>query len=245
MASPKPRDQRAYDAARYDGLKSDPAFKAGRAAYAKTRMSADSGDLHRKNAEAQRRWRRAHPDEHRRRKRVRYQALRAAVLKFLGGVCRCGFSDPRALQIDHVHGGGTRVMRSTVHETFYRSILRGERSGLVRLLCATCNWRERLRLKKPAKFPKATYLVLRKRVVAHLGARCECGESDIDVLHIDHVHGGGSIERRATKLRADYYRAMLTAAPGTHQLLCPNCNWIKKHDNASESSSPQRLASVG
>ena len=35
------------------------------------------------------------------------RALRMEVLGLYGGVCaRCGFSDERALQIDHVQGGG-------------------------------------------------------------------------------------------------------------------------------------------
>ena len=40
----------------------------------------------------------------------RYRArVRAKALDHLGNVCvRCGFSDPRALQIDHVNGNGLR-----------------------------------------------------------------------------------------------------------------------------------------
>lgn len=48
-------------------------------------------------------------DRGRRRKDVvrSYQKRRTQVLRALGGKCvQCGFCDPRALQIDHVDGGG-------------------------------------------------------------------------------------------------------------------------------------------
>src|SRR5690606_22318669 len=38
----------------------------------------------------------------------RKKAIRNAMIELLGGKCvKCGFSDIRALQIDHVNGGGT------------------------------------------------------------------------------------------------------------------------------------------
>ena len=73
---------------------------------------------------------------------VRREQIRADIVAMFGGACqRCGFSDRRALQIDHIHGadeprghplrGGWRL---------YRKVLTGERSrdGL-QLLCANCN----------------------------------------------------------------------------------------------------------
>ncbi len=50
---------------------------------------------------------------------------------------RCGFSDERALQIDHVHGGGTAESRKIGPAGLYARILRGEPGYQV--LCANCN----------------------------------------------------------------------------------------------------------
>jgi hypothetical protein len=80
---------------------------------------------------------------------------------------------------------------------------------------------------------------LRRAVVVHLGARCPCGETDVDLLHIDHVHGGGSVARRSQP-RDQYYRAMLTAPLGEFQVLCPNCNYIKKNTAPNERPGPRR-----
>lgn len=63
--------------------------------------------------------------------------FRARLL--VGKVCRrCGFSDPRALQFDHVNGqGATLPLRS-------QAVLeRGLADGRLQILCANCNWIKR------------------------------------------------------------------------------------------------------
>lgn len=67
----------------------------------------------------------------------------------LGGKCvRCGFDDPRALQIDHINGnakddqnnrhqyGGIRIFR-------LRKMSDEELRSTYQLLCANCNWIKR------------------------------------------------------------------------------------------------------
>jgi len=71
--------------------------------------------------------------------------LRGRAFLKLGRVCnRCGFSDPRALQIDHVHGGGTKEgkERSGRGAGLYRRVLL-DTTGKYQLLCANCNWIKR------------------------------------------------------------------------------------------------------
>ena len=73
----------------------------------------------------------------------RRRALRAAALAHLGGVCcRCGFSDVRALQIDHVNGGGSKEHRAIRNDGIHRKVLAGEPG--YQLLCANCNWIKRV-----------------------------------------------------------------------------------------------------
>ena len=69
--------------------------------------------------------------------------LRIAVLAFLGNkCCRCGFNDPRALQIDHVNGGGKQELKNVSRHTYYRKVL-ADTQGRYQLLCANCNWIKR------------------------------------------------------------------------------------------------------
>lgn len=71
------------------------------------------------------------------------QERRRKVLAILGDVCvRCGFSDERALQIDHVHGNGSKEYGGGKGRVPMQRILRGETEDY-QLLCANCNWIKR------------------------------------------------------------------------------------------------------
>lgn len=65
--------------------------------------------------------------------------LRKACLQLLGIVCKkCGFSDERALQIDHVNGGGyAERLRLNTHQLYQRVLAHPED---YQTLCANCNW---------------------------------------------------------------------------------------------------------
>ena len=71
------------------------------------------------------------------------KTLRSKVIEHLGGCCkRCKFSDARALQIDHVNGGGTAEYRSLGSSAVYRKVLK-DTTNMYQLLCANCNWIKR------------------------------------------------------------------------------------------------------
>src|SRR5487761_1158780 len=73
---------------------------------------------------------------------------------------------------------------------------------------------------------------------------CKCGVSDIRCLQLDHIYGGGTKERiisningKVINTKADrtvcYYRWILknpVLAKEKFQLLCANCNWIKRYE---------------
>lgn len=70
-------------------------------------------------------------------------------------------------------------------------------------------------------------------VVEHYGGECSrCGETDLDVLCIDHIDGGGGQHRkRLAKDGTTTYRWLVkNNYPVGFQVLCFNCN-IKKHLN--------------
>lgn len=58
--------------------------------------------------------------------------------------------------------------------------------------------------------------------------------TDPRCLQIDHVHGNGVQERKKRKHSSGYYRGILKevrAGSKDYQLLCANCNWIKRVEN--------------
>lgn len=89
---------------------------------------------------------------------------------------------------------------------------------------------------------KAYRQKLRKSVVAFLGGRCQSptcstvnedgtkGCTDERCLQVDHVYGDGSKERKELNISA-FYLKVLADATGAYQLLCANCNWIKRYLN--------------
>lgn len=64
-----------------------------------------------------------------------------------------------------------------------------------------------------------------------------CGNSDIRVLQIDHINGGGRKEIKSFNSGGylHYYYKQLVQDKITflkkYQLLCANCNWIKRIEN--------------
>lgn len=77
-----------------------------------------------------------------------YQSVRNAIFELLGASCRqCGFSDRRALQIDHVNGGGSaeRLRTKKTGWSGYKFILEKIMTGSTdyQILCANCNWIKR------------------------------------------------------------------------------------------------------
>lgn len=72
-----------------------------------------------------------------------YRRLRLEIVGILGGECRgCGFDDIRALQVDHIKGGGTREIREIGNHKIYRKIRDVGPEGY-QLLCANCNFIKR------------------------------------------------------------------------------------------------------
>lgn len=68
---------------------------------------------------------------------------RRRALMWLGGRCvKCGFNDLRAIQIDHVKGGGRQDRKTGGMAAFYRRVI-ADTTGAYQALCANCNWIKR------------------------------------------------------------------------------------------------------
>jgi len=81
-------------------------------------------------------------------------------------------------------------------------------------------------------------LQIRTNVINRLGGKCmNCGIDDFRVLQIDHIYGEGKKDRkeRFEGSPLKYYKFLLTKPLEeiklTYQILCSNCNWIKRHEN--------------
>lgn len=71
---------------------------------------------------------------------------------------------------------------------------------------------------------------IKRQVIEHYGSICACcGESHIEFLAIDHIHGNGNISRRNNSKGGSggvpYYQKLIREEyPEGYRVLCHNCN---------------------
>lgn len=77
----------------------------------------------------------------------------------------------------------------------------------------------------------------KKKAFNKLGNRClHCGFTDPRALQIDHIYNDGYLERKLLKGSSSVgrYKRVLEDVDGRYQLLCANCNWIKRMNREEE-----------
>lgn len=76
---------------------------------------------------------------------------------------------------------------------------------------------------------------IRKSAIEILGGKCViCGFNDYRALQIDHINGGGSKERKERLYKGNFHQNVINSfinKENKYQLLCANCNWIKRYVN--------------
>jgi hypothetical protein len=86
------------------------------------------------------------------------------------------------------------------------------------------------RRKRDALWHRKQHESVKIEIFKTLGSKCNiCGFDDIRALCIDHINGGGLLER--AKPKGQYYVVIckkLRDSCEDYQLLCANCNLIKK-----------------
>ena len=94
---------------------------------------------------------------------------------------------------------------------------------------------DKLGIRPKGNYPRSMYSakVLRQKIIEILGSKCvQCGYSDIRALQIDHVNSNGAYERKSIGIPKMYAKAYEEVSRGNYenyQILCANCNWIKRH----------------
>ena len=166
----------------------------------------------------------------------------------------CGKSDIEILTVDHIDGNGAEHRREIGLAgmggyNFYRWLKKNNYPDGFQILCFNCNFRKRneqLKPKNPTHLQqvKAKYVrgVKLECLDNYGGYECTCGETDIEVLTLDHVNDDGAEHRRKTGTRGHNFYHMLrkNGFPNDPplQVLCLNCQIKKrqrKYDEERES----------
>lgn len=85
---------------------------------------------------------------------------------------------------------------------------------------------------KYVKTRQISYYKRRGEIIKKLGEKCKrCGyNQDIRAFQFDHINGNGAEDRRRLDRRLGYHKHIL-ANLSKFQLLCANCNQIKRMEN--------------
>jgi len=95
--------------------------------------------------ENMRKYRADNPDKHRAQSRAAKKKLKEAVLDVYGRTCSaCGFSDVRALTLDHVLNNGAEERASVGERGVYRRALKPEFRLEYQTLCMNCQFIKRV-----------------------------------------------------------------------------------------------------
>jgi hypothetical protein len=176
------------------------------------------------------------------------QILKAEVLSAYsdGKPCcvSCKETEIKFLVVDHIGGGGN-IHRKKVRSGFYARLKKDGYPSGYRVLCFNCNWKSWDRVTTRGRGPSGTwrrknplgYAEQKRRlqkenedrkelVINHYGGKCVCcQQSDMDVLSLDHVHGGGTKHRREVGSGSKFYRWVeKNNFPPGLQVKCLNCN---------------------
>lgn len=89
------------------------------------------------------------------------------------------------------------------------------------------------------------YKKVRDEVVQKLGGKCPCGFADPRALQIDHIHGGGNDDRRKFGGRWRLFYEYVADNPAKFQILCSNCNAIKRIENSEHRTTVTTFNGVG
>jgi hypothetical protein len=149
----------------------------------------------------------------------------------------CGDSNFLHLCIDHI-GGGAEHRRRGLGGSIHSWLKNNNYPPGFRVLCWNCNFRVIDRQKSDDKKNVKQREVRRKiksDVMIHYSEGTpvckECGETDLEVLTIDHVNGGGCQHRKSIGVKgggSTFYRWLRkNNYPEGFQVLCFNCNCSK------------------
>jgi hypothetical protein len=146
---------------------------------------------------------------------------------------KCGYNEHMAaLSIDHINGGGCKHQKE-IGGHLYLWLKRNNFPTNFQVLCMCCQWIKRIENKECIKtsMPDKWYYKNKQIVYDHYSPCCaKCKFNDTRALSIDHINGDGAKHRK--KIGSSITSWLIkNNFPSHFQILCWNCQWIKRHEN--------------
>ena len=167
--------------------------------------------------------------------------VKKQLMELLGGVfCQtCNYAEDRALIFTYKECSKAKI-KGVLNVTRYRYYLKNlhEARHDLEILCYNCQRRKMNRQCKRGdsqyqKYGKPYDVKLRKKIMTLLNQyNCvNCGETDFEVLEINHIKGNGSSLTKLFKSKRKEWLHYLKNPQNVKeylQILCKNCNKLKQ-----------------
>ena len=137
------------------------------------------------------------------------------------------------------------VLDDTNWSPSYKHPVSFRRSYAPNRLCKSCQkevgvkWRRENRSRYNAYF-RVYDQKIKLETVSHYSPTVSCvscGETDMRVLTIDHIHNDGAKDRVIRGLGISFYASLKKDSyPEGYQVLCMNCNWLKRDEERNQDS---------
>lgn len=181
-----------------------------------------------------REWYREHSQIQRASERKRRSVLKANFIEAYGGCTECGCKEPEFCVADHVNDDGGLLRKSGKHSistSLYKWARDNSYPPMLQCLCHNHNHKKEILRIGRGDSDAAKWKRRRRAEAMHAyGSSCQCcGESDIDMLQIDHVYGNGANQRREMTNSRFYIWLRDNNFPDGYQTLCANCNASKHY----------------
>lgn len=171
-------------------------------------------------------------EKHRNYKKQRRMTMRDIIFSKYGDFCViCHEKHKEFLCCDHINDDGNiyRSEHGTGSNSIYCFLNKNNwPNNVVQILCHNCNFR-----KQRKRYLLNSYTSDRHdRVILKYGGKCVCcGETDLDVLQLDHINNNGAKECRQlgygnkNQGRQTLFRKLDRETPmNGYRILCANCN---------------------
>jgi len=210
------------------------------------------------------RWAKDNPVEHNSRcKKIKEKQKLTVFSEYCDDVVKCKSCDENDIEIltiDHIDGNGAEHRREIGMagrggDPFYQWLKKNNYPDGFQVLCYNCNFRKRnkqLKSENPTHLQEVRAKYARRIKLECLdnygGRKCVCGETDIEVLTLDHVNDDGAKHRRETGTRGHNFYHMLRKNSFPNdvplQVLCLNCQ-IKKRQRKYDEERKIRQSNDG
>ena len=160
------------------------------------------------------------------------------IIDYYGGHCNwpgCNIKEPAFLTTDHINNNGVlhRKEIGVGGHILYNWLVKNDFPPGFQILCWNHQHIKMLGFNgtkhtytKIAIWGRKERYKLKLLVISHYGGKCACcGETNIDLLTIDHICGGGRKQFTKTGRGTHFYQWLKNNNfPLGHQVLCWNCN---------------------